>query len=265
MNHFSFIFFSVLLVVSATTTFGSAIKANNPNGERENEALLADAGLVHFPEMVPNRQELDTLLKRSHNAEAKLQRTKGFEDEDNKTSKRIAAGTVIAGIELTLGLLQTLLNTLAKVERKCALGVDNESGFVWNQGSVYFVSGGADETLPYSVPHGKALLYGPRKTTGPVATGVVGVVAYYIPSIGKTLAVMFSVPFDYNLYQNWWNAKLYPGNQRASYKQYDDLYYDADPFKANGWHGRTLGSNLKFGGSMSNTGKATLEIHVEKE
>lgn len=24
--------------------------------KRENEALLADAGLVHFPEMVPNRQ-----------------------------------------------------------------------------------------------------------------------------------------------------------------------------------------------------------------
>jgi len=55
------------------------------------------------------------------------------------------------------------------------------------------------------------------------------------------------------------------GNQRASYEQYDDLYYDADPFKANGWHGRSLGSNLKFDGSMSNTGKATLEIHVKKE
>ena len=76
---------------------------------------------------------------------------------------------------------------------------------------------------------------------------------------------MFSIPFDYNFYQNWWNAKLYPGNQRASYEQYDDLYYDADPFKANGWHGRSLGSNMKFDGSMSNTGKATLEIHVKKE
>ena len=89
--------------------------------------------------------------------------------------------------------------------------------------------------------------------------------AYYIPSIGKTLAVMFSVPFDYNLYQNWWNAKLYPGNQRASYKQYHELYYDADPFKANGRHDRTLGSNLKFSGSMSNTGNATLMIEVQNE
>ena len=113
---------------------------------------------------------------------------------------------------------------------------------------------------------GYAVVYGPRKTSGPVATGVVGVVAYYIPSIGKTLAVMFSVPFDYNLYQNWWNAKLYPGNKRANYGQYVDLYSNAaSPFKANGWHERSLGSGLKFRGSMSNSGKATLQIHVLKE
>jgi len=79
----------------------------------------------------------------------------------------------------------------------------------------------------------------PRKTTGPVATGAVGVVAYYIPSIQKTLAVMFSIPFDYILYQNWWNAKLYPGNERADHNQYRDLYFDATPFKANGWHERS--------------------------
>jgi len=111
----------------------------------------------------------------------------------------------------------------------------------------------------------RAVVYGPRKTSGPVATGAVGVFAYYIPNIDKTLAVMFSVPFDYNFYQNWWNAKLYPGNQRANYDQYYDLYYDANPFKANGWHERSLGSGLKFRGSMSNSGKATLEIHVLKE
>jgi len=43
------------------------------------------------------------------------------------------------------------------------------------------------------------------------------------------------------------------------------LYYDANPFKASGWHERSLGSGLKFRGSMSNSGKATLEIRVLKE
>ena len=74
---------------------------------------------------------------------------------------------------------------------------------------------------------------------------------------------MFSVPFDYNWYENW-NAKLYPGNQRANYDQYSDLYYYAHPFKANGWHERSLGFGLKFRGSMSNSGQATLQIHVLK-
>ena len=112
---------------------------------------------------------------------------------------------------------------------------------------------------------GYAVLYGPRKTSGPVATGAVGVLAYYIPSIDKTISVMFSVPFDYNFYENWWNAKLYPGNERANSDQYYDLYYDANSFKANGWHERSLGSGLKFRGSMSSSAKATLEIHVLKE
>ena len=106
------------------------------------------------------------------------------------------------------------------------------------------------------------MVYGPRKTAGPVATGSVGCLAYYIPDIDKTLAVMWSVPFDYNWYENWWNAKLYNGDTRANYDKYEDLYYDADPFKANGWHERSLGSGLKYRGSMSSSGTATLEIHV---
>ena len=92
----------------------------------------------------------------------------------------------------------------------------------------------------------------------------VGVLAHYIPSIDETLSVMFSVPFDYNWYENW-NAKLYPGNKRTSLNQYNDLYYNKNPIRANGWwHGRSLGSGLIFHGFMSNSGQATLEIHVLK-
>ena len=69
----------------------------------------------------------------------------------------VAAGTIIEGAKLTLGLLQELLNILANVERKCAIGVDNESGLRWQEGSTYFLSGTADDNLPYSVDHGKSL------------------------------------------------------------------------------------------------------------
>ena len=68
----------------------------------------------------------------------------------------VAPGIIIEGASLTLGLLQGVLNIMADVDRKCALGVDNESGFGWEQGSTYFYSGTADENLPFSLPNGKS-------------------------------------------------------------------------------------------------------------
>lgn len=67
----------------------------------------------------------------------------------------VDAGTVIEGSQLTVNLLKGVLNVLSNVKRKCAIGVDNESGLHWEQGSTYFYSGTADENLPYSVDNGK--------------------------------------------------------------------------------------------------------------
>ena len=47
------------------------------------------------------------------------------------------------------------------------------------------------------------MLYGPLKTDEPVLTGAVGILAYYVPTIDKTVAVMLSVPFEQLLYENW--------------------------------------------------------------
>ena len=89
--------------------------------------------------------------------------------------------------------------------------------------------------------------------------------AFYVPGISKTVAVLFSVPYDYNLYQNWWNVKLYNGDGRANYAMYEDLYYGANPFRANGQHKRDLGNSLKFRGEMTSAGQATLKIQVLKK
>ena len=106
---------------------------------------------------------------------------------------------------------------------------------------------------------GTTLLYGARKTAGPVARGAVGVLTYYIPHIDKTLAVMYSVPFDYNWYSNWFDVWLYSGKRRANYNLCYQMYYD------NYWHERNLGSRLRARGAMSNSGQATIEIHILKQ
>lgn len=109
------------------------------------------------------------------------------------------------------------------------------------------------------------MLYGARKTSGPVATGVVGVFTYYIRDIHKTLAVMFSIPFDYNLYSNWFDAQVYSGKIWADHGLYEQMYYD-DPFRGNnGWHERNLQSPLKMKGAMSSSGQATVLIHIRKQ
>lgn len=79
-----------------------------------------------------------------------------FSLDEYLISVAAAAGIIIEGAQLTVNLLQTLLNALASVDRKCALGIDNESGYHWSKGSFYFFSGTADENLPYSVSNGKS-------------------------------------------------------------------------------------------------------------
>ena len=76
---------------------------------------------------------------------------------------------------------------------------------------------------------------------------------------------MYSVPFDYNWYSNWFDVRLYSGERRADYDLWYQMYYD-NPFEGdNNWHKRNLGSRLRARGAMSNSGQATIEIHVLKQ
>ena len=109
---------------------------------------------------------------------------------------------------------------------------------------------------------GKAILWGARKTSGPIARGAVGVFTYYIPALDKTLAVMYSVPFDLNLFSNWWNVKLYSGRREADKKTFSDMD-GSDRVKGdNTWHTKELGSGVSVKGAMGSTGQSKLEIKV---
>ena len=109
---------------------------------------------------------------------------------------------------------------------------------------------------------GEAILWGARKTSGPIARGAVGVFTYYIPVLDKTLAIMYSVPFDYNLFRNWWNVKLYSGRRGASKQTFRDMD-GSDKVKGdNAWYTRNLGSGLSVKGAMGSTGQSELEIRV---
>nr|A0A2Z5Z9H5.1 RecName: Full=Deep sea actinoporin Cjtox II; AltName: Full=DELTA-actitoxin-Cja1b; Short=DELTA-AITX-Cja1b; Flags: Precursor [Cribrinopsis japonica]BBC77265.1 actinoporin [Cribrinopsis japonica] len=185
-------------------------------------------------------------------------------NEEPVKKNAAVAGAVIQGATLTFQVLDRILTVLGDISRKIAIGVDNESGRKWTAKNAYFFSGTSDVVLPYSVPNGKAFLYDGKKTRGPVATGAVGVLAYSM-SDGNTLGILFSVPYDYNWYENWWNIKVYSGSKRANKWMYENLYYNASPHKGdNGWHEKSLGYGLKSRGYMASSGQTKLEIRVTR-
>lgn len=106
------------------------------------------------------------------------------------------------------------------------------------------------------------MLYGFCKIDGLIFIGVVGVFIYYILDKKLIFIVMWFVFYDYNLYENWWNVKLYDGNVRVSKFMYEVLYYYINFFRVNGWYSRDFGYGLKFCGFMFSFGKVILEIYV---
>ena len=67
----------------------------------------------------------------------------------------VGAGDIISGASLGFNVLKIILDTLGNIERKVAIGVDNESGNEWKAINVYFYSGTSDVVIPRKVPSGK--------------------------------------------------------------------------------------------------------------
>ena len=111
---------------------------------------------------------------------------------------------------------------------------------------------------------GQALLWSARKTSGPIPRGAAGVFTYYIPALDKTLAVMYSVPFDLNLNKSWWNVKLYSNSLKASKQTFEDMNRSNRERGDNTWHTIDLDSDsgLSVEGAMGSTGHSKLEIIV---
>ena len=112
------------------------------------------------------------------------------------------------------------------------------------------------------------MTYGARKTAGYSVYGAEGVFTYYIPGIKKTLAVMFSVPFNYFKYKNRVDVKLYGGEREANIVIWKEMYNDPTKYQGNPrWYTKNLepdlldkGIRAKF--SMSTAGEAIIEMEI---
>ncbi|KAL7371969.1 hypothetical protein ABVT39_007895 [Epinephelus coioides] len=102
-------------------------------------------------------------------------------------------------------------------------------------------------------------------------SGAVGVLTYdlYHQQHGVTekMAIMFSVPYDYNIYQNWAGLGIYEKGQECNEALYKEMYYEKeqkrflrDEAKGNGF--TYVGRNLDIKGIMSPMGRAIMKVEV---
>lgn len=104
------------------------------------------------------------------------------------------------------------------------------------------------------------------------ATGAVGVLTYELFHMKKRhcnelIAVMFSVPFDYNFYQNWMALGIFEHTRECDKKLFDLMYEGKDltNFKRRKGDGCGLlyeGRMVDLRACMSSEGRATLKLEV---
>lgn len=109
------------------------------------------------------------------------------------------------------------------------------------------------------------------KTSGK-ASGTVGVLTYDLlkrqsDHAKETLAIMFSVPYDYNLYKNWVAVGIYEQGKECNESLYKEMYYNKEEnnfvrAEAIGCGLTYEGNNLDIMWNMSPMGRAILKVEV---
>nr|XP_020476905.1 DELTA-sagatoxin-Srs1a-like [Monopterus albus] len=114
---------------------------------------------------------------------------------------------------------------LIKIQNEC-------SDYVLCNPRVYTYSGNYNKPLPATI--------GPSKSGGALFTktpntacGSVGVFTYDLQNkstkrCSRKVAVMFSNPYDFNLYSNWFAVGVFNKNKKCDYDLYSEMYYNEE-------------------------------------
>lgn len=108
--------------------------------------------------------------------------------------------------------------------------------------------------------------------TSAKASGAVGVLTYDLferqnNCAKETLAIMFSVPYDYNMYKNWVAVGIYNKGKECNESLYKEMYYNKEQqgfvrAEAEGCGLTYEGDNLDIMCTMSPMGRAILKVEV---
>ncbi|KAL3968109.1 nucleoside-diphosphate kinase [Sarotherodon galilaeus] len=104
------------------------------------------------------------------------------------------------------------------------------------------------------------------------ATGAVGVLTYdlfkrELNRADETLAIMFSVPYDYNMYKNWFALGIYKKGKECNESLFKEMYYNKEQVgfiraEAKGSDLTFEGGSLDIKGTMSPLGRAIMKVEL---
>ncbi|XP_061576154.1 DELTA-actitoxin-Afr1a-like [Cololabis saira] len=136
---------------------------------------------------------------------------------------------------------------------------------------VYLESGGVHAPPQPTVRPQKTEVCNFGKTSAK-ATGSVGVLTYELferhsNCAKEIVAMMFSVPYDYNMYKNWLGLGIYNQEKECNKKLFEEMYYNKEQqgFVREEAKGSGLtfdGPNLDIKATMSPMGRAILKVEV---
>ncbi|KAI4899033.1 hypothetical protein NFI96_007143 [Prochilodus magdalenae] len=133
----------------------------------------------------------------------------------------------------------------------------------------YTVSGYSELPPPPTIHKGTVEVCSFIKTSG-AARGAVGVLTYDICQHDETdwvaqLAIMFSVPYDYRMYNSWFALGIFKDRVPCDENLFNQMYYESGPFTRAEATGARITFNGKYNrvdGTMSPSGTSTMKVEL---
>jgi hypothetical protein len=209
-----------------------------------------------------------------------METQKNFTNPTNEEQTEVVAvdpasvGAIIGAIASLLATAGGLSAQLAKLvkalplERTCAIGIKNFTDHELIHPSFYTYSGKIVAYNHRGEPKHDVGIAA-EKSSG-AAVGTVAVASYQIKNTNKRIALMWSVPFDWNLYSSWFKGAIIKADQDTNYDLYEDMYYNYHNItsgdcnqsgKYGSWQGKD--NEFKVSGNMTDGSNAemTMELH----
>ncbi|XP_066529090.1 DELTA-actitoxin-Afr1c-like isoform X2 [Hoplias malabaricus] len=187
---------------------------------------------------------------------------------DSAASKITAASKLAAVVGLSLiGTTADQISASIKTMRNVTIQITNNSKkYTLANPRTHTTSGYCYHTPQPTIPPNYHEVCSFSKTAN-VACGAVGVLTYQILTekeeyIGE-LSIMFSVPFNYNHYTNWFALGIFKHNVPCDDALFYQMYYEGGPFQRQKGTGCCMSYSDKQSvvkGTMSPQGKAVMKL-----